>query len=84
MFEIDAHISKVPGVDRVCCLYDNNKKQIIAIYQGIAEKKEIKNTIKEKMIKYMIPDKFINVPQMPLTENGKIDRKQLKKDYIKE
>lgn len=84
LFEIDTYISMVEGVERVCCLYDDQKKQIVAVYQGEVEKTTIKAELKKKMIKYMIPDKFFMIDQMPLTANGKIDRKKLKKMYIEE
>lgn len=30
----------------------------------------------------MIPQEFIDVDQMPVTKNGKIDRKKLMDDYL--
>lgn len=82
LFEIDAHINMIQGIERVCCLYDDQKKQIVAIYQGNVDKATIKSELKKKIIKYMIPEKFINVEQMPINANGKIDRKKLTKEYI--
>lgn len=84
LLEIDCHIGKIQGIERVCCLYDEQKKQIVAVYQGDVEKSTIKAELRKKLIKYMIPERIISVEQMPLTANGKIDRKKLMKDYMEE
>ena len=82
LLEIDAHIGQISGIERVCCLYDEKEKEIIAFYQGNVEKAMIKRELKQCVFKYMIPGKFVQITQMPLTNNGKIDRKKLRKDYL--
>ncbi len=82
--EIESYISEVPGIERVCCLYDQHAEKIIAFFQGDAEKKNIKTELRKKLIKYMIPDRYINVVSMPLTGNGKIDRKKLREEFFEE
>lgn len=84
LFELDSHIQNVSGVERVCCLYNHQKQQIIAIYQGDAEKSIIKAELRKKIMKHMIPDKFIKVETLPLNKNGKIDRKELTRIYLEE
>lgn len=80
--EIESHMNAVSEVDRVCCLYDEEKKQIVAFYQGKAEKKDIKEYLRKKVMKYMIPEKIINIEKMPITANGKIDRKNLREKFL--
>lgn len=82
MGEIENCILQNPGIRRVCCLYDEKKKQIVAFYQGDADEKEIKHGLKKKLIKYMIPGRYVQLAQMPVNANGKIDRKALRKEYI--
>lgn len=82
MGEIESSILQNPGVRRVCCLYDEEKQQIVAVYQGDATEKEIRDGLKKKLIKYMIPGRYVQVEQMPLNANGKIDRKALRQDHI--
>jgi len=36
----------------------------------------------QKLPKFMIPQEFIQVESMPITKNGKIDRKLLLENYI--
>ncbi|MBU7328867.1 hypothetical protein KR843_12225, partial [Staphylococcus aureus] len=39
--------------------------------------KNIKNDLKSRLPEYMIPRKFEWMEQLPLTSNGKIDRKKI-------
>lgn len=82
MGEIENSILKNPRVRRVCCLYDEERQQLVAFYQGDAAGKEIRDGLKKQLLKYMIPGRYIQLEQMPLNANGKIDRKALRKDYI--
>ncbi|MEE1114200.1 MAG: amino acid adenylation domain-containing protein [Eubacterium sp.] len=74
---IDATLSAIEGVVRCCTIYDREKNRIVAFYTGDAEKKMIRAQMKEKLPVYMIPNKWIRLEEMPLTKNGKIDRKAI-------
>lgn len=82
MGEIENCILQNPGVKSVCCLYDDVKQQIVCFYQGNADGKEIRDGLRKKLIKYMIPGRYILLEQMPLNANGKTDRKTLRQIYI--
>lgn len=77
--EVETAISALDGVDRVCCLYDNEKQHIIAIYQGNVSKEELIAHIKTRIPVYMLPNIWNKVDEMPINLNGKIDRVLLKK-----
>lgn len=82
--EIESALSAIKDIRRSCCLYDNDKQLIIAIYEGDVDKSIIIKTIKDKLPNYMIPNSFICIDEVPVNPNGKIDRSLLIKKYIKE
>jgi len=68
----------VEGIERACCLYDAVKKKIVLFYTGSKDKKELLEEMKELLPVFMIPNKAIQLEEMPLNKNGKIDRNALK------
>lgn len=82
--EIENSVSTVEGVNGVCCFLDEERDKIVAVYEGSVDKKFIIEKIKKQVPKYMIPNIYISIPELPLNANGKIDRKKLKNDYIQE
>ena len=48
-----------------------------AFYIGDMEPKELHEKLSKELPVFMIPSKFIKVEEMPLSKNGKIDRKKL-------
>jgi len=80
--EIELHTNKVDGVSTSCCLYDQQKGKIVLCYMGQADKKQILFSLKEKLPRYMLPNKIISLERMPFMANGKIDRVHLKEEHI--
>jgi len=79
--EIDAAINAVEGIVRTCCIYDAENKKIIGFFEGESDKAKITHTLLAKLPKFMIPQEFVRVEAMPVTKNGKIDRKLLMGNY---
>ena len=50
-------------------------------YVGDMPLKELVTVLREKLPRYMIPNKVIQLETMPLTANGKLDRVTLKKMF---
>lgn len=64
-----AVIAKKHGEENfMACFYNSNKE---------LNPDTIRNILRQKLPEYMIPSYFLYVDEMPLTPNGKIDRKQL-------
>lgn len=82
--EIDASMNALDGVERACCIFNQDANKILGFYEGVADKKEVVKGLLKKIPKYMVPQEFINVKTMPLTKNGKIDRKILLEEYLKD
>ncbi len=76
--EIEAHVNLVDGIRSACCVYDDEKGRIILFYVGDIEGKDVINQLKTTLPRYMIPNRVYPLKEMPLTANGKIDRKLLK------
>lgn len=63
-----------------------NNKFLVAYYtsKNKIKEKEIINYLNKFLPKYMIPLKFIRIKEMPLNQNGKVDRKALPEiDFMK-
>lgn len=76
--EIEVNVNMMEEINMAGCVYDNVKNKIILYYVGNTEEKELANALKEKLPRYMIPNRIIRLDTMPLTANGKIDRVTLK------
>lgn len=79
--EIEANVNMLDGIDLSGCIYDEIKGKIVLYYVGSITEKDLTTTLKEKLPRYMIPNRIIQLEKMPLTANGKIDRVTLKKTY---
>ena len=79
--EIDSAINGICGVERACTFFDDVKNKIVTFYEGTAERKDIIDAMKTKVPEFMIPNVFMQVEEMPLTKNGKLDRAYLKEQY---
>lgn len=90
--DVDQCLSHVSLVERAATVprYDGNHKvsQLIAyVVLKNAESENdfkmtqaIKEELKETMMPYMMPQRFVYVETLPLTQNGKVDRKSLMKE----
>jgi amino acid adenylation domain-containing protein len=82
--EIEVVANIAPEVKSSCCIFDNVKKKIILYYVGDITKAEIATFLKQKLPRYMVPNKIESLDSMPLTSNGKINRVLLKENYVKQ
>ena len=77
--EIETAMEKAEGIERACVIYLEEVNKIGACYVGGAEVKALIKELRQQLPAFMIPNLFEKVSQMPLTKNGKIDRKELRK-----
>ncbi len=95
MAEIETRVKMCNQVESVSCVfYEKNGTQEYSIFYTAKEKnleEEIRNVLQEKYPLYMMPDKVVNVEQIPKTRNGKIKYSDLsdmlevtKADYVAE
>lgn len=76
--EIEASALKQENVAQACCVYDNSAKRIVLYYVGGVDEKSLLKHLGTLLPRYMLPAELIRLDRMPLTPNGKIDRKGLK------
>lgn len=82
--EIETALAALDGIRRVCCLYEERTKRIVAVYEGALTQQEIAAGIRDRLPAYMAPNVYYQVESMPVNLNGKIDRVLLKQQYVKE
>lgn len=75
--EIENCANAVPNTDRSAIIFDKEKDEIIMYFEGTGAEKDVLAYMKEKLPKYMLPDRVIKIERMPLNENGKIDKTKL-------
>jgi thioesterase domain-containing protein len=56
---------------------NGDAKDLIAYTTGDTKATELRNFLKGQLPIYMVPTYYVSVPAIPLTSNGKIDRKSL-------
>jgi len=73
-------INTLKIVKNGCAVYNYNKKEIVFYYENEQEVTvlEMRKSIGSALPRYMIPNIFIRVDEMPRNTNGKIDRLKLK------
>ncbi len=92
--DIESNILNFEGVDNCAVLMrivendtssnevSDNTQQLIAYYtsEKPISTKDFRKNLVNKMPSYMVPDTFIHLDELPLTSNGKIDKKCLKEN----
>ncbi|NQD93388.1 non-ribosomal peptide synthetase, partial [Pseudomonas sp. CrR25] len=73
--EIDAALLNQPAITAACTLVLDNR--LVAFYSGSAPQAELGALLAAELPAYMVPALWVEVPALPLTSNGKIDRKAL-------
>lgn len=81
--EIEANVNLVEKIRNAGCIYDKQKNRIVLYYTGEITEKELASALKEKLPRYMIPNRIVRLEAMPLTSNGKLDRVALKEKAAK-
>ena len=79
--EIEVNVNMMDGIQTSCCIYDKDTDKIVLFFVGDMEMKELVTILRNKLPRYMIPNKVIKLPTMPLTANGKLNRVELTKKF---
>lgn len=79
--EIEVAANSVDGITSTGCIYDEIKGKIILFYIGDLDKAAVSKSLRQKLPRYMVPNKIFKLTSMPYTTNGKLDRVGLKEQY---
>ena len=82
--EIDVAFERCEGVTRCRSAFDPEKSRIHAFYEGEIDESFVIEQARASLPEFMIPSTLTRVDDMPLTKNGKVDRKALLARYLEE
>lgn len=81
--EVEIAVNSLAFIDAGCCIYDKKEEKIVLFYQSKTPcEKEIIAEAGKLLPKYMLPNKYVHIKNLPMTKNAKIDRIALKEEYI--
>ncbi|MFD1540515.1 non-ribosomal peptide synthetase/MFS transporter [Nonomuraea guangzhouensis] len=77
--EIETHLSRHPDVTEcvVTTHGSGTQAQLVAYVVGQVDPVHLRGHLAETLPAYMIPTRFVPLPHLPLTANGKVDRRRL-------
>ena len=75
--EIERAVNACNDVERCCCVFDAEKEKLYCFYVGEAEKSDIHAQLRGILPLFMVPSAFRKAESLPITKNGKTDRKLL-------
>lgn len=84
--DIESNLMDIPYVQQACVVprYDGEKiRHLVSFIKApslegsFKDGRNLRNMLKEKLPAYMVPKNIIFVDEMPMTANGKMDRKKL-------
>lgn len=75
--EIEVNAAAIDGIQRVACIYNENNKKIVLYFMGKISDKDLMKELRKKLPRYMLPNEIKYMDEIPLTPNGKVNRKAL-------
>ena len=73
--ELETAAERIAGVAEACAVFDPERKRLALAYTGEADKKTVSAALRTSVPEYMLPSRTIRLECLPLTGNGKTDRK---------
>lgn len=80
--EIEAMLQEQSGVRGsavVAKTSANGSKRLVAYVVGDRDHEELRRELKSKLPAYMVPNVIVSLPELPQSDNGKVDRQALEK-----
>ena len=77
--EIETYALKYPSIDLAICTYQKEKRKLNLYYRttDTVDSVALSDYLARQLPDFMVPSGFCEIKEIPVTANGKIDRKQL-------
>ena len=80
--EVETAALDVEGVDQAALVPYVDDKGAVLFTQGSAEPEDLLLQLHQRLESSKVPDRIVRIGLFPLTANGKIDKKQLKEQFL--
>jgi len=74
---IERKCNEIEGVKINCCVVNNSSKKLVLFYEGDIKESSLRDKLEASLVSYMMPSKIVKLDKIPLSHNGKADRKLL-------
>ncbi|MBQ9188583.1 MAG: amino acid adenylation domain-containing protein [Clostridia bacterium] len=74
--ELEAAAMRIDGVTSACAVFDAEKKRLGLAYTGTLDRAGLLAGLRHTVPDYMLPSRTVKLDAIPLTNNGKTDRRQ--------
>lgn len=78
--DIENVLGGFPNLGHCCTVYNASRSEIVVFYvsgSAPATDKDLRRYLSRKLPRYMVPERFIEMEELPTNQNGKIDRRKL-------
>ncbi len=79
--EIETALAGLEGIDEAVCFFEAARDKIHCAYTGPSESGSVAKELRARLPKYMIPNIYHRLENLPHNANGKIDRKALAAEF---
>ncbi|KOX20047.1 AMP-dependent synthetase [Saccharothrix sp. NRRL B-16348] len=80
--EVEAAVRRVPGVESAVVLPPDGDRSAVLVVVGQLTADEVTTLLKDEIEEFKIPHRCVVAPSLPLTGNGKVDRKALLQEVV--
>lgn len=75
--ELEALLTSIPDVDAAAVTIDAEHGRLVALIVGKSDPAEVRKQLAPSVAPHLIPDLILNVEELPIGSNGKLQRSQL-------
>ncbi len=80
--EIETALNAIPSVQQAVCLFDTRSDKIHCCYTGGENENGLARAARAALPRYMVPNIYHKLGELPYNPNGKIDRSRLQKEFL--